>query len=92
MLIRLSSILASLSCKFVSHAPIPDDDLLIDYRGICYGCQELAWRINNSNVARGDAREYGETDLIIHKAGGHVDRLFEGLGDTLHGNNCITPR
>ncbi|KAK5989650.1 GMP synthase [Cladobotryum mycophilum] len=59
-------------------------DLGIPILGICYGCQELAWRIDSKNVARGDTREYGETDLVIHKVGGDVDRLFEGLGDTLH--------
>ncbi|KAK6212677.1 GMP synthase (glutamine-hydrolyzing) [Pestalotiopsis sp. IQ-011] len=54
--------------------------------GICYGCQELAWRINDKNVQRGEAREYGETDLGILKVDGqdHVNRLFEGLGETMH--------
>ncbi|GAP86090.1 putative GMP synthase [Rosellinia necatrix] len=54
--------------------------------GICYGCQLLAWLINDKNVARGEAREYGETDLIIHKVGdpNGADRLFEGFDDTLH--------
>lgn len=43
--------------------------------------------MNDKNVARGEAREYGETDLNIHKVGGsgELDLLFEGLGDTLHG-------
>ncbi|ORY65393.1 GMP synthase [Pseudomassariella vexata] len=61
-------------------------DLGVPILGICYGCQELAWRINDKNVTRGEAREYGETDLTIHKVGGsnHVDRLFEGLGDSIH--------
>ncbi|ROT42068.1 GMP synthase [Sodiomyces alkalinus F11] len=59
-------------------------DLGVPILGICYGCQEIAWRINDKNVARGDAREYGETDLSIHKVGGDPDRLFEGLGDCLH--------
>ncbi|KAI1814110.1 GMP synthase [Poronia punctata] len=54
--------------------------------GICYGCQLLAWLINDKNVARGEAREYGETDLTIQKVGGsgEADQLFDGLGDTLH--------
>ncbi|KAI0199140.1 GMP synthase [Astrocystis sublimbata] len=61
-------------------------DLGVPILGICYGCQLLAWLINDKNVARGEAREYGETDLNIHKVGGSngVDRLFDGLGDTLH--------
>ncbi|PHH83421.1 hypothetical protein CDD83_2987 [Cordyceps sp. RAO-2017] len=61
-------------------------DLGVPVLGICYGCQLLAWLTNDKNVARGEAREYGETDLTIHKVGGSngVDRLFDGLGDTLH--------
>ncbi|KAI1356954.1 GMP synthase [Xylaria sp. FL0043] len=60
-------------------------DLGIPILGICYGCQLLAWLINDKNVARGEAREYGETDLNIHKVGSpNADRLFEGFGDTLH--------
>ncbi|KAI1428357.1 GMP synthase [Xylaria sp. FL1777] len=60
-------------------------DLGIPILGICYGCQLLAWLINDKNVARGEAREYGETDLTIHKVGSsNADRLFEGFGDTLH--------
>ncbi|KIH89404.1 GMP synthase (glutamine-hydrolysing) [Sporothrix brasiliensis 5110] len=49
-----------------------------------YGCQELAWQINSANVARGEAREYGHADVTIHKVDGHVDRLFAGLGETMH--------
>ncbi|TGJ84827.1 hypothetical protein E0Z10_g3907 [Xylaria hypoxylon] len=61
-------------------------DLGIPILGICYGCQLLAWLINGKNVARGEAREYGETDLTIHNVGSPngADRLFEGFGDTLH--------
>ncbi|KAI0392396.1 GMP synthase [Xylariaceae sp. FL0594] len=59
-------------------------DLGVPILGICYGCQLLAWLINDKNVARGEAREYGETDLTIKKVGTDADRLFEGLGDTLH--------
>ncbi|KAI1203030.1 GMP synthase [Nemania serpens] len=61
-------------------------DLNVPILGICYGCQLLAYLINDKNVARGEAREYGETDLTIHKIGGSsgVDRLFEGFGETLH--------
>ncbi|KAI1190916.1 GMP synthase [Nemania serpens] len=61
-------------------------DLNVPILGICYGCQLLAYLINDKNVARGEAREYGETDLVIHKVGGSngVDRLFDGFGETLH--------
>ncbi|OAA57540.1 GMP synthase [Niveomyces insectorum RCEF 264] len=82
-------------------------DLGVPILGICYGCQEIAWRINSANVARGEARglhifpppllkpsrtfsernaraEYGHADVNIHKVGSHVDRLFAGLGDTMH--------
>ncbi|RYC56397.1 hypothetical protein CHU98_g9810 [Xylaria longipes] len=70
-------------------APLVDTaifDLGVPILGICYGCQLLAWLINDNNVRRGEAREYGETDLSIHKVGDSngADRLFEGLGDTLH--------
>lgn len=44
----------------------------------------MAWRIDQQNVARGTTREYGETELTIHKIGEHADRLFEGLGDSLN--------
>ncbi|KAI1433003.1 GMP synthase [Xylaria sp. CBS 124048] len=61
-------------------------DLGVPILGICYGCQLLAWLIDGQNVARGEAREYGETDLTIHKVGdaNGADRLFDGFGDTLH--------
>ncbi|KAI1175106.1 GMP synthase [Nemania sp. FL0916] len=54
--------------------------------GICYGCQLLAYLTSKENVARGEAREYGETDLTILNVGSPngADRLFEGFGDTLH--------
>ncbi|GAB1218264.1 GMP synthase (glutamine-hydrolyzing) [Aspergillus terreus] len=50
---------------------------------IFYGCQEIAWRIDSKNVARGAAREYGHADLKISKVNSHVDRLFAGLGDEI---------
>lgn len=59
-------------------------DLGVPILGICYGCQELAWQINSANVARGEAREYGHADVTIHKVDDHVDRLFAGLGETMH--------
>ncbi|KAK1831403.1 hypothetical protein QBC39DRAFT_351881 [Podospora conica] len=46
---------------------------------------ELAWRMNSENVARGVVREYGHADVKIHNSGNsHTDRLFAGLGDTMH--------
>jgi len=59
-------------------------DLGVPILGICYGCQEIAWRLNDQNVARGTTREYGETQLTIHKVGGDADRLFDGLGESLN--------
>ncbi|KAK7428343.1 GMP synthase (glutamine-hydrolyzing) [Neonectria magnoliae] len=59
-------------------------ELGVPILGICYGCQELAWQINSANVARGEAREYGHADVTIHKVDSHVDRLFAGLGETMH--------
>ncbi|KAJ5817965.1 GMP synthase [Penicillium robsamsonii] len=51
--------------------------------GICYGCQEIAWRIDSKNVARGETREYGHADVKITKVNSNVDRLFAGLGDEI---------
>ncbi|RYP07127.1 hypothetical protein DL765_009257 [Monosporascus sp. GIB2] len=48
-----------------------------------YGCQEIAWRIDSTSVARGEAREYGHADVNIVKVNSHVDRLFAGLGDRI---------
>lgn len=42
-------------------------DLGVPILGICYGCQEIAWRANSANVAAGEAREYGHAvglDLV----------------------------
>ncbi|KAF6814241.1 GMP synthase [Colletotrichum sojae] len=59
-------------------------DLGVPILGIWYGFpQEIAWRIDSKNVARGEAREYGHADVNINKISGHVDRLFAGLGDTM---------
>ncbi|GES58249.1 GMP synthase [Aspergillus terreus] len=58
-------------------------ELNVPILGICYGCQEIAWRIDSKNVARGAAREYGHADLKISKVNSHVDRLFAGLGDEI---------
>ncbi|KAL6355333.1 hypothetical protein LRP88_10919 [Fusarium phalaenopsidis] len=45
---------------------------------------EIAWQTDSANVARGIAREYGHADVTIHKVDNHVDRLFAGLGETMH--------
>ncbi|KAJ5490432.1 GMP synthase [Penicillium expansum] len=58
-------------------------DLNVPILGICYGCQEIAWRIDSKNVARGEAREYGHADVTITKVNSNVDRLFAGLGDEI---------
>ncbi|PTB43264.1 hypothetical protein M441DRAFT_88090 [Trichoderma asperellum CBS 433.97] len=59
-------------------------ELGVPILGICYGCQEIAWQTNSQNVARGTAREYGHADVTIHKVDSHADRLFAGLGETMH--------
>ncbi|KAL5085628.1 GMP synthase (glutamine-hydrolyzing) [Trichoderma cf. simile WF8] len=59
-------------------------ELGVPILGICYGCQEIAWQSNSANVARGTAREYGHADVTIHKVDSHADRLFAGLGETMH--------
>ncbi|RGP75838.1 gmp synthase [Fusarium longipes] len=59
-------------------------ELGVPVLGVCYGNQLIAWRANPKSVAPGVNREYGETQMSIHKIGGHGDRLFEGLGDSLN--------
>ncbi|KAA8570611.1 hypothetical protein EYC84_000010 [Monilinia fructicola] len=57
-------------------------ELGVPILGICYGLQEIAYRISKDNVIAGTAREYGHADLKAKKIdNGHVDRLFEGLED-----------
>ena len=51
--------------------------------GICYGLQELAWRLSPENVVAGTKREYGHADITIQCVGGRPDRLFKGLGDAM---------
>jgi GMP synthase (glutamine-hydrolysing) len=59
-------------------------DLGVPILGICYGLQEIAYRISKENVIAGTAREYGHADLKAKKVNnGHVDRLFEGLEDEM---------
>ncbi|KAL0935657.1 GMP synthase [Colletotrichum truncatum] len=60
-------------------------DLGVPILGICYGCQEIAWRIDSSNVARGQIREYGHADVNVHATGNaHLDSLFAGIGESMH--------
>jgi len=59
-------------------------ELGVPILGIYYGCQEIAWQTNSANVARGTAREYGHADVTILEVDSHVDRLFAGLGETMH--------
>ncbi|KAM0201678.1 hypothetical protein ACHAPA_003773 [Fusarium lateritium] len=56
-------------------------ELDVPILGICYGCQEIAWRIDSKNVVRGETREYGHADVTITKVNAHADRLFAGMGD-----------
>ncbi|KAF2148983.1 GMP synthase [Myriangium duriaei CBS 260.36] len=61
-------------------------DLDVPVLGICYGLQELAWRIADTNVAAGTKREYGHAQVKVTKHGGEqakVDRLFEGLEEDM---------
>ena len=50
--------------------------------GICYGLQAIAFRLSKSNVIAGAEREYGQAVVIPERHDTHVDRLFEGLGDS----------
>lgn len=57
-------------------------ELGVPILGICYGMQEIAYRICKDNVIAGTAREYGHADLKAKKIdNGHVDQLFAGLED-----------
>ncbi|KAF5001451.1 GMP synthase [Fusarium heterosporum] len=56
-------------------------ELNVPILGICYGCQEIAWRIDSSNVVRGETREYGHAEVTITKVNSHADRLFAGMGE-----------
>lgn len=56
-------------------------DLGVPILGICYGLQEIAYRLDKHNVVAGTAREYGHADLNAKKLDGqgHVDQLFAGI-------------
>lgn len=45
--------------------------------------QELAYRISPDNVIAGEHREYGHAMLKARSISGHVDRLFEGIEDSM---------
>src|SRR3569833_410726 len=59
-------------------------ELGIPILGIYYGCQEIAWQTNSAIVACGSARVFGYADVTILEVDSHVDRLFAGLGETMH--------
>ncbi|KJZ76819.1 GMP synthase [Hirsutella minnesotensis 3608] len=56
-------------------------DLDVPILGICYGLQELAWRLGKDNVIAGTEREYGHAMLTTQRHNTQADRLFEGLHD-----------
>ncbi|CAI4214382.1 unnamed protein product [Parascedosporium putredinis] len=58
---------------------LPDTPIL----GVCYGLQEIAWRLASDNVIAGTEREYGYADLTPDRHGSHVDRLFEGIDGSI---------
>lgn len=45
--------------------------------------QELAYRASSDNVIAGTRREYGHATLTPQKINSHVDRLFDGLEDSM---------
>lgn len=45
--------------------------------------QELAYRLNQDNVIAGTHREYGHAMLKARSIDNHVDRLFQGLEDSM---------
>jgi GMP synthase (glutamine-hydrolysing) len=45
--------------------------------------QELAYRLNPDNVIAGTHREYGHAMLKARSIDNHVDRLFEGIEDSM---------
>ncbi|CAJ2506818.1 Uu.00g080040.m01.CDS01 [Anthostomella pinea] len=60
-------------------------DLGVPVLGVCYGLQEIAWRLGKENVVAGTEgqREYGLADIVAQRHNSHTDRLFEGLEDAM---------
>ncbi|KLO15244.1 GMP synthase, partial [Schizopora paradoxa] len=50
--------------------------------GICYGLQEMAWKLGGK-VAKCERREYGFAQLKVKKQGSGVDALFDTLGEEM---------
>lgn len=77
---------ASVNAEGSPHVDPAYFDLGVPILGICYGCQEIAWRDAPENVAPGEAREYGHTDLTIHNIEGskHANQLFKGFDGAMH--------
>ncbi|TLD29102.1 hypothetical protein PspLS_03343 [Pyricularia sp. CBS 133598] len=66
--------------KDAPHADPAFFDLGVPVLGICYGLQELAWRLGKDNVVAGTEREYGHADLTPQK-NSQAEKLFKGMGD-----------
>lgn len=68
------------------HADPAVFELGVPILGICYGLQEIAWKLDNKNVVAGEKREYGHASIKVERHQGktaHIDRLFAELGDEL---------
>lgn len=66
-----------------------DESYGVPILGVCYGLQEIAWRLSPENVVAGTEREYGHADLAPQRHGGHVDRLFEGIEGSMVVVRCL---
>ncbi|KAI3400435.1 hypothetical protein diail_3056 [Diaporthe ilicicola] len=47
--------------------------------GICYGLQELAYRLDRTNVVAGVQGEFAIAEVTAKRTKIHVDRLFQGI-------------
>jgi GMP synthase (glutamine-hydrolysing) len=45
--------------------------------------QEIAYRLSPDNVIAGTHREYGHSNLKAQSVNGHVDRLFQGIENSM---------